>query len=112
MPAPDSPVTSRFESSAWAFCMFSCICCAWRIRLPSPPFIMILSLLLVGRFHRSAINRRAESLLQPLDGRIRLKGCGRAHHLVLIREHTLARRRRKFAVRHLEDEPDRATQIF
>src|ERR1700722_2857816 len=38
MPAPDSPVTSRSASSACAFCMVSCICCAWRIKFPNPPF--------------------------------------------------------------------------
>ena len=37
MPPPDSPVTSRSASSAWAFCMFPASACACFIRLPSPP---------------------------------------------------------------------------
>src|SRR5690554_1249724 len=33
-PAPDSPVTSALAISSWAFCICSCICCAFFIRSP------------------------------------------------------------------------------
>src|SRR5690606_40756172 len=36
------PYTTLFRSrESWTFFMFSCICCAWRIRPASCPFIMM-----------------------------------------------------------------------
>src|SRR3989344_247629 len=65
MPEPAAPSTSTLASSACAFFMFSCICWACFIRLPMPPFIILLSCLLNG-FNAGRDNLRAEILNQSL----------------------------------------------
>src|SRR6185437_526530 len=91
MPAPDSPVTSSSASSACAFFIVSCICCAWRIKFPKPPFIMPTSSSLVHGLHGSRIHTRAEALTQSLDGRVRLERGRGAAGPVLFRQRALPR---------------------
>src|SRR5437763_650222 len=109
MPAPDSPVISIFAISSCAALSFSCICCAWRIRLPSAPFMfgfMVDSL--AQRLDRAGTHGCAEALLEQLDHRIavdRRLRVGRARGSFL--QVTLRRRVVERLRRGLDDEAQR-----
>src|SRR5450432_3596685 len=111
MPAPDSPVTSISASSACAFCMFSCICCAWRIKFPNPPFI-IKGSSLVRWFDRPDVHVGAEALAQSFDGRIRLERTCRTRNSVLLRLDPLPGGGVQICCGYFERYPHIASQIL
>src|SRR3984885_11026448 len=112
MPAPDSPVTSISANSACAFCIVSCICCAWRIRFPKPPFIIVAPPQLVGWFDRGCIHIGAEALAQPLHSRVRLeRACG-ARDPILFRLDALACRRVQCGFSRFERDSNVAAKIL
>src|ERR1700722_15285596 len=112
MPAPDSPVTSSSASSACAFFMVSCICCAWRIRFPKPPFIIPSSSLLVRRFHGGRIHIGAEALTQTLDRRIRFERGRGPDDPVLFLESALSRGRGECRLSCFERNADVTAEVL
>src|ERR1700683_4566484 len=92
--------------------MVSCICCAWRMRFPSPPFIMVDFSLLIRWFHRSGIHFGAEALAQALDGGILLEGGRGSQYPVLFRQGALPRRRGERGIGDIENDANVAAQVL
>src|SRR6185295_10916685 len=102
IPPPDSPWTSSWPSSACAFCMSACICCACFIRFPSPGFMVLLSCTSVERLDRVGDKGGAQSFLERPHGRIVLEFDSRRLQSFLRSLRQLARRRLRRFLRELD----------